>query len=61
MADTALTQLLEMGIPCGRARAALKRAKGDAMAAAVSREVPNHVWRRPIRVLVRVRLKWLTR
>jgi hypothetical protein len=35
-ADPALTQLLEMGIPGGRARAALRRAKGDVMAAAVS-------------------------
>ncbi|GFZ49786.1 hypothetical protein JCM24511_07189 [Saitozyma sp. JCM 24511] len=33
-ADPALTQLLEMGIPGGRARAALRRAKGDVMAAA---------------------------
>lgn len=34
--SSALTQLLDMGIPGGRAREALKKAKGDAMNAAVS-------------------------
>lgn len=33
--NAALAQLLDMGIPGGRAAAALKRSKGDAMAAAV--------------------------
>lgn len=33
--SAALAQLLDMGIPGGRAAAALKRSKGDAMAAAV--------------------------
>jgi hypothetical protein len=34
--EAALRQLVEMGIPLGRARAALKRSKGDVMSAAVS-------------------------
>ncbi|WWC95452.1 hypothetical protein V866_002316 [Kwoniella sp. B9012] len=34
MSDPALVQLLDMGIPGGRARAALKRTKGDVMSAA---------------------------
>nr|XP_018260191.1 uncharacterized protein I303_07108 [Kwoniella dejecticola CBS 10117]OBR82349.1 hypothetical protein I303_07108 [Kwoniella dejecticola CBS 10117] len=34
MSDPALSQLLDMGIPGGRARAALKRSKGDVMSAA---------------------------
>lgn len=33
--NAALSQLLDMGIPRGRAKAALKRSKGDAMSAAV--------------------------
>lgn len=36
MGDRALSELIDMGIPVGRARAALKRSKGDAMSAAVS-------------------------
>lgn len=38
MGDPALSQLIDMGIPVGRARAALKRSKGDAMSAAVSHD-----------------------
>ncbi|OXC68093.1 hypothetical protein AYX13_03304 [Cryptococcus neoformans] len=34
MGDPALSQLIDMGIPAGRARAALKRSKDDAMSAA---------------------------
>ncbi|KIR36597.1 ubiquitin-conjugating enzyme family protein [Cryptococcus deuterogattii MMRL2647] len=34
MGDRALSELIDMGIPVGRARAALKRSKGDAMSAA---------------------------
>lgn len=33
--DAALVQLVDMGIPGGRARAALRRSKGDVMSAAV--------------------------
>lgn len=36
MGDRALSELIDMGIPLGRAVAALKRSKGDAMSAAVS-------------------------
>lgn len=38
MGDSALSQLIDMGIPVGRARAALKRSKDDAMSAAVSHD-----------------------
>jgi len=37
--DAGFAQLLEMGIPGGRARAALRRTKGDVMSAAVSFEI----------------------
>lgn len=40
MGDRALSELIDMGIPVGRARAALKRSKGDAMSAAVSNAGP---------------------
>lgn len=43
MGDPALSQLIDMGIPVGRARAALKRSKGDAMSAAVSHGGHSHV------------------